>query len=177
MKKVKKFVSILMATVMSICISTSLVSAEEINLETPILQNEMDGVPDDVIHIEFNPSVRMDGSGYFTFEFSDKLKSDYFTVTSGSNRIYLTPSSTVANDDFIIQLYESEDHISGERIWNLIKTYTGVANGTQQYATFDSLKTDRYYYFVLRQTGWFWDNGTISGTGRVTSVGSVHDFL
>lgn len=178
MKKVKKFVSILIALVMSICVSTSLVSAEKVSREMPILQNKIDGVPDDVIHIEFNPNTRMNSSGAFSFEFVDQVPSDYFLLNSTTMRIYLTPSSTINNDDFTITLHEcktTSDNMS-DPYFREVKTYNAVANGQSQYAEFTGLSTNRYYYFVLKQTGWFWNNGTISGAGHVTNVRGVHDY-
>lgn len=178
MKKTKKLISILTALAISVCLSCSLVSAEEVTSRTSNTQNQINGMSDDVIHIDFNPNTRVDTSGNFTFEFADQVPSDYFLVDSTSIRIYFTASSTVAGDDFEIILKEcvnTEDDMADPYFIEK-KTYDIYANGVRQSRQFTGLSTNRYYYFVLKQKGWPWNNGTISGSGNVTHVRGVHDY-
>ena len=179
MKKTKKLISILTALAISVCLSCSLVSAEEVTSRTSNTQNQINGMSDDVIHIDFNPNTRVDTSGNFTFEFVDQVPSDYFLLDSTSMRIYFTASSTVAGDDFTITLYEcaqTVDNMGGLPLFKEIKSYDIYANGVRQSRQFTGLSTNRYYYFVLEQKGWPWNNGTISGSGNVTHVRGVHDY-
>ena len=178
MKKTKKLISVFTALVMVVCFSSSLASAEKVTLESPVMQNQIDGVPDDVIHIEFNPNTRVDTSGNFTFEFQDKVPSDYFLLNSTSMRIFFTATSTVKSDDFTMTLYEcssTADNMS-DPYFREVKSYDIYANGVRQSREFTGLSTNRYYYFVLQQKGWPWNNGTISGSGNVTHVRGVHDY-
>ena len=175
----KKLISIITALVIAISFSCSIVGAKEVATKTSVLQNKIDEVPDDVIHIEFNPNARVDTSGNFTFEFVDQVPSDYFLLDSTSMRIYFTASSTVAGDDFTITLYEcaqTVDNMGGLPLFKEIKSYDIYANGVRQSRQFTGLSTNRYYYFVLKQKGWPWNNGTISGSGNVTHVRGVHDY-
>ena len=175
----KKLISIITALVIAISFSCSIVGAKEVATKTSVLQNKIDEVPDDVIHIEFNPNARVDTSGNFTFEFVDQVPSDYFLLDSTSMRIYFTASSTVAGDDFTITLYEcaqTVDNMGGLPLFKEIKSYDIYANGVRQSRQFTGLSTNRYYYFVLEQKGLPWNNGTISGSGNVTHVRGVRDW-
>lgn len=114
-------------------------------------------------YFQFNESLqRLDSNGDFTFSFKDRMTSDYFYPTSSTITVTVNAKSNNSEGkSFSVYVCKASDD-------SRVKGASYTANETSQKGTFSRLDTNTIYY--LEFTRPFFQNATISGSGKVTPI-------